>query len=104
MHPLNCSYCFLRFRNARLLSEIQVQYDFHFPSLSIQDELALRAVLSRYIYYQTFVDNKYSLADAITDTMPDLEARLCQVMLALEGILPEQAEILIQSITVGQVG
>ena len=101
MHPLNCSYCFLRFRNAQLLSQIQVQYDFHFPSLSIQDELALRAVLGRYIYYQTFVDN-YSLADAITDTMPDLEARICQVMLALEGISPQEAEILVEWITTGQ--
>lgn len=102
MHPLNCSGCFRTFPGARLLSEIQVQYDFHFPSLSIQDELALRAVLGRYIYYQTFVDN-YSLADAITDTMPDLEARICQVMLSLEGISSEHAEILIEWITTGQM-
>ena len=102
MHPLNCSYCFLRFRNPRLLSQIQVQYDFHFPSLSIQDELALRSVLSRYLYYKTFID-RYSLVDAITDTMPDLEAQICNLMIVLEGISPLHAELLIESITAGQV-
>ena len=103
MHPLNCSYCFLRFRNPRLLSQIQLQYQFCFPTLSIQDKLALRSVLSRYIYYQSFVDN-YSLIDAITDTMPDLEAEICNLMIALEGISPLHAELLIESITAGQVG
>ena len=103
MHPLNCSYCFLRFRNARLLSQIQLQYHFRFPTLSIPDQLALRCVLSRYLYYKSFIDN-YSLVDAITDTMPDLEAEICNLMIALEGISPLHAELLIQSITAGQVG
>lgn len=90
-------------QDAQILSEIEWRYGSHMERLTLEDKLALRSVLSRYIYYKQFIQ-QYLIADAITDTMPDLDTSICAEILTLQGISTESAEKLIKFITDQQVG
>lgn len=85
-------------QDAQIISEIEWRYGSYLERLTREDKLALRSVLSKYIYYNEFLDN-YLISDAITDTMPDLEASICSVMITLEGITTTSAEMLIKFVT-----
>lgn len=85
-------------QDAQIISEIEWRYGSYLERLTREEKLALRSVLSKYIYYQTFLEN-YLISDAITDTMPDLEATICEAMVALEGISLRIAEMLIKFVT-----
>lgn len=100
MQPL--SSCFMiappGSQDARIIAQIELRFGLYLEKLTSEDKLALRSVLSRYIYYKKFLDN-YLLSDAITDTMPDLEASICEAMVALEGISTRIAEMLVKFVT-----
>lgn len=85
-------------QDAQIISEIEWRYGSYLEKLTREDKLALRAVLSKYIYYNEFLDN-YLISDAITDTIPDLEAGICSVMITLEKISTRSAEMLIKFVT-----
>lgn len=90
-------------RDAQIIAQVELRFGLYLEKLTSEQKLALRSVLSRYIYYKQFLDN-YLLEDAITDTMPDLEASICEAMIALEGISSRNAEKLIEFVTNWQTG
>jgi VIT1/CCC1 family predicted Fe2+/Mn2+ transporter len=79
-----------------LLLRLKAEHGLDLELLSAVDRLALVAVLSRYVYYQQCLIEEYTIADAITDTIPDMEDNICTVFLAIEGISAQTAQELIK--------
>lgn len=104
MQPLSRRFTItpLSTQDAQIIAQIELRFGLYLEKLTSKDKLALRSVLSRYIYYNKFLDN-YLISDAITDTMPNLEASICEEMIALEGISTRTAELLIQFVTDQQI-
>ena len=90
-------------QESQIIAQLEMHFGLYLEKLNREDKLALRLVLSRYIYYTDFINN-YSLEDAITDTMPNVEASICEAILALEGISLRNAELLIGIVTNQQIG
>ncbi len=86
--------------DAAILSELVSRYGSYLERLTSEQKLALRAVLSYYLFYKLKVVSDYSLTDAITDAMPEYtEASIRNVILTLEGISSNNAEGLIKFLT-----
>ena len=86
-------------QDATILAEFVSHHGVYLEKLSSEDKLALRAVLCMYLYYGQYVIQDYLIEDAITDIMPNLDARICSVFAALEGISYNNAEGLLKFIT-----
>lgn len=87
-------------RDAAILSELVSRYGSYLERLNSEQKLALRAVLSYYLFYKLKVVSDYSVTDAICDAMPECtEASIRNVILTLEGISSDGAEGLIRFIT-----
>ncbi len=86
--------------DAAILSSLVSRYGSYLERLNSEQKLALRAVLSYYLFYKLKVVSDYSLTDAITDAMPEYtEASIRNVILTLEGISSNNAEGLIKFLT-----
>lgn len=85
-----------------LLMRLKAEHGLDLELLSAADRLALQAVLSRYVYYQQCLIDEYTIADAITDTVPDMEDSICTFILSIEGISAQTAQKLIEFISAGQ--
>ncbi len=86
--------------DAAILSELVSRYGSYLARLNSSQKLALRAVLSYYLFYKLKYVSDYSVTDAITDAMPECtEASIRNVILALEGISSDTTEGLIRFLT-----
>lgn len=86
--------------DAAILSELVSRYGSYLERLNSEQKLALRAVLSYYLFYKLKVVSDYSVSDAITDAMPECtEASIRNIILALEGISSDFTEGLIKFLT-----
>ncbi len=84
--------------------QLETNYGSCLERLPRKDKLALRAVLAHYLYYRELIE-QYQIVDAITDTMPDLDAEICNIIrISLSGISRQNAEGLIEFITAHQPG
>jgi hypothetical protein len=86
--------------DAAILSSLVSRYGSYLERLNSEQKLALRAVLSYYLFYKLKVVSDYSVIDAITDAMPEYtEASIRNVILTLEGISSDTTEGLIKFLT-----
>jgi signal transduction histidine kinase len=86
--------------DAAILSELVSRYGSYLERLNSEQKLALRAILSYYLFYKLKVVSDYSVTDAITDAMPEYtEASIRNVIATLEGISSNNAEGLIKFLT-----
>lgn len=80
------------------LLQLEANYGSCLEGLTREDKLALRAVLSRYLYYKIFIE-QYSITDAITDTMLNLDEPVCNIMRRLKGISDNNIEGLVRFVS-----
>lgn len=115
MHPLKSFVSAADGTNdAFILEDIEDQIGSNAEKLTLKDRLAFLAVLSKYLYFQQWINSDYSIGEAITstqletDTMPDLEEitsatpdpeEIWDILLILEGISTQSAFGLLQFIT-----
>jgi hypothetical protein len=86
--------------DAAILSSLVSRYGSYLERLNSEQKLALRAILSYYLFYKLKVVSDYSVTDAITDAMPEYtEASIRNVILTLEGISSDTTEGLIKFLT-----
>jgi ClpP class serine protease len=86
--------------DAAILSSLVSRYGSYLERLNSEQKLALRAILSYYLFYKLKVVSDYSVTDAITDAMPEYtEASIRNVIATLEGISSDNAEGLIKFLT-----
>ncbi len=86
--------------DAAILSSLVSRYGSYLERLNSEQKLALRAILSYYLFYKLKYVSDYSVTDAITDAMPECtEASIRNVILTLEGISSNNAEGLIKFLT-----
>jgi len=101
MHPLGY---FASAKNgttdAAILSAIVSRYGDYLERLDSEQKLALRAVLSYYLFYKLKVASDYSVSDAIIDAIPECtQVSVSNVISTLEGISSDNAEGLIKFLT-----
>ena len=86
--------------DAAILSEIVSRYGDYLEKLDSEQKLALRAVLSFYLFYKLKYYSDYSVNDAIIDAMPECtQASISTVVSTLEGISTNNAEGLLKFLT-----
>lgn len=86
--------------DAAILSSLVSRYGSYLERLNSEQKLALRAILSYYLFYKLKIVKDYSVTDAITDAMPEYtEASIRNVIATLEGISSNNAEGLIKFLT-----
>lgn len=86
--------------DAAILSEMVSRYGDYLERLDSEQKLALRAVLSYYLFYKLKYKSHYAVSDAIIDAMPECTtASLSKIILTLEGISNDSAEGLIKFLT-----
>lgn len=86
--------------DAAILLEMVSRYGHYLERLDSEQKLALRAVLSYYLFYKLKYKSKYSISDAIIDAMPECAtASISKIILTLEGISNDSAEGLIKFLT-----
>lgn len=86
--------------DAAILSSLVSRYGSYLERLNSEQKLALRAILSYYLFYKLKVISDYSVIDAITDAMPEYtEASIRNVIATLEGISSDTTEGLIKFLT-----
>lgn len=86
--------------DAAILSELVSRYGSYLEKLNSEQKLALRAVLSYYLFYKLKVVSDYSVSNAICDAMPECtEASIRNVIATLEGISSDTTEGLIKFLT-----
>jgi hypothetical protein len=87
-------------KDAAILSELVSRYGSYLERLNSEQKLALRAVLSYYLFYKLKVVSDYSVSDAICDAMPECtEASIRLVIATKEGISSDTTEGLIKFLT-----
>lgn len=87
-------------RDAAILSELVSHHGSYLERLSIEGKLALRAVLSYYVFYKLRYASDYSVSEAVTEAMPEYTlASILTTILTLEGISTDNAEGIIKFIT-----
>lgn len=101
MHPLGY---FASAKNgtpdAAILSAIVSRYGDYLERLDSEQKLALRAVLSYYLFYKLKVVSDYSISNAIIDALPEsTQASINNVISTLEGISSDNAEGLLKFLT-----
>lgn len=101
MHPLgNFASAPGGTQDAAILSELVSRYGSYLERLNSEQKLALRAILSYYLFYKLKYVSDYSVTEAIADAMPECtEASIRNVILTLEGISSNGAEGLIKLLT-----
>lgn len=86
--------------DAAILDEIVSRYGDYLERLDSEQKLALRAVLSFYLFYKLKYVSDYSVRDAVIDAMPECSAAsISKILLALEGISSDNAEGLLKFLT-----
>ncbi len=86
--------------DAAILSEMVSRYGHYLERLDSEQKLALRAVLSYYLFYKLKYKSHYTVSDAIIDAMPECaKTSLSKIILTLEGISNDSAEGLIKFLT-----
>ncbi len=86
--------------DAAILDEIVSRYGDYLERLDSEQKLALRAVLSFYLFYKLKYYSDYSVNDAIIDAMPECtQASISTMISTLEGISSENAEGLLKFLT-----
>ena len=86
--------------DAAILSEIVSRYGDYLEKLDSEQKLALRAVLSFYLFYKLKYYSDYSVNDAIIDAMPECtQASISTIISTLEGISTNNAEGLLKFLT-----
>ncbi len=86
--------------DAAILKEMVSRYGDYLERLDSEQKLALRAVLSYYLFYKLKYKSKYSVSDAIIDAMPlCTKVSIHNLMTTLEGISNDSAEGLILFLT-----
>ena len=86
--------------DAAILSAIVSRYGDYLERLDSEQKLALRAVLSYYLFYKLKVVSDYSVSDAIIDALPECtQVSISNVISTLEGISSDNAEGLIKFLT-----
>lgn len=87
-------------KDAAILSEMVSRYGDYLERLNSEQKLALRAVLSYYLFYKLKVVSDYSVSDAIIDAIPSgTQASISKVISTLEGISSDNAEGLLKFLT-----
>lgn len=87
-------------KDAAILAELVSCYGEYLERLNSEQKLALRAVLSYYLFYKLKVVSDYSVRSALTDAMPEYTlASISKIILTLEGISSDATEGLIRFIT-----
>ena len=101
MHPLGYFASALDgTTDAAILSELVSHHGPYLERLSIEAKLALRAVLSYYVFYKLRYARGFTIEKAVTEAMPQYtKASILTTILTLEGISTENAEGLIKFIT-----
>lgn len=86
--------------DATILDQMVSRYGDYLEKLDSEQKLALRAVLSFYLFYKLKYYNDYSVNDAIIDAMPECtQASISTVVSTLEGISTNNAERLLKFLT-----
>lgn len=86
--------------DATIFSNLVWRYGESLEQLNSEQKLALRAVLSYYLFYKLKYASDYAVREAIADAMPEYtEASIRNVILTLEGISSNGAEGLIKFLT-----
>ena len=87
-------------RDAAILDEMVSRYGDYLERLDSEQKLALRAVLSFYLFYKLKYYNDYSVNDAIIDSMPECtQASISTVISTPDGISSDNAEGLLKFLT-----
>lgn len=86
--------------DAAILSEMVSRYGDYLERLDSEQKLALRAILSYYLFYKLKYKSKYSISEAIIDAMPECtKVSIHNLLLTLEGISNDCALGLIKFLT-----
>ncbi len=86
--------------DAAILKEMVSRYGNYLERLDSEQKLALRAVLSYYLFYKLKYSSHYAVSDAIIDAMPECATvSISKIILTLEGISTENAEGLLKFLT-----
>lgn len=86
--------------DAAILSEMVSRYGDYLERLDSEQKLALRAVLSYYLFYKLKYKSKYSVSDAVIDAMPECAtASISKIILTNEGISNDNALGLVKFLT-----
>lgn len=86
--------------DAAILDEMVSRYGDYLERLDSEQKLALRAVLSFYLFYKLKYYSDYSVNDAIIDAMPKCtQVSISTIISTLEGISSENAEGLLKFLT-----
>ena len=101
MHPLGYFASAKNGTNdAAILSVMVSRYGDYLERLDSEQKLALRAVLSYYLFYKLKVVSDYSVSDANIDALPEsTQASISKVISTLEGISSNNAEGLLKFLT-----
>ena len=87
-------------RDASVLGDVVSHHGPYLERLSTEGKLALRAVLSYYVFYKLRYASNYSVEEAVTEAMPSYtKASILTTIVTLEGISTDNAERIIQFIT-----
>lgn len=86
--------------DAAILKEMVSRYGQYLERLDSEQKLALRAILSYYLFYKLKYKSKYSISEAIIDAMPECtRVSIHNLMTTHEGISNDCAEGLIKFLT-----
>ena len=86
--------------DAAILDEMVSRYGDYLERLDSEQKLALRAVLSFYLFYKLKYYSDYSVNDTIIDAMPECtQASISTIISTLEGISSDNAEGLLKFLT-----
>ena len=86
--------------DAAILSQMVLRYGHYLERLDSEQKLALRAVLSYYLFYKLKYKSHYAVSDAIIDAMPECaKTSLSKIILTNEGISNDSALGLIKFLT-----
>lgn len=91
-------------KDSQILMKLGRKYGCYLEKLSCKSRLALRAVLSRYVYEKSFIIS-YLIIDAIADTLPviDFGDKVTTISQEMQGLSDFSIESLIQILTLQQI-
>lgn len=89
--------------DARILKNLSRQYGSWLENLDSESKLAIRAVLTRYVYFKRFYIHEFLIVDALADAIPDYNDLICNILMSLQGLSDRSCEILIKLITLQQI-
>ncbi len=96
MQPLNyLARNFFRTQDAQTFLKLELRHGPYLERLSLHNKLALKAVLCRYIYMKSIID-EYLILDAITETLPDPRENRYAFLFELTELSERGAEVLVE--------